>query len=372
MQVTEPLLAMPGRRCQKGTRTIPVIRFMQPHDTMASMQFKPVSVVIPLYNKEKDVRRAIASAFAQTYPPAEIIVVDDGSTDRGADVVESLGDAHIRLERQPNAGVSAARNRGIAMASSELIAFLDADDEWMPDHLETIVHLCRTFPECQVFATSYMLRFDSHKHERLPIFRGIPYEPWEGVLEDYFGLAASSDPPLWSSAVAATRTALQTIDGFPIGIPQGEDLLTWARLAMRYKVAFCSKPSAVFWQPSFDDGQPTRRPEKVDLVAPGLLALLENAGEQTRPALRRYIGLWHKMRGTMFLRLGDIESARSELRCSWKFSGFQWRLAAYRALAILPPELARPSSGAIGRAQRLYRRAFGSCKSDATLPLSPA
>ena len=94
-----------------------------------------VSAVIPAYNAGKYVGRAIESVLAQTRKADEIIVVDDGSTDDTAEVVERFGDA-VRFIRQENAGASFARNTGIEAATSDWIAFLDADDEWLPNKLK--------------------------------------------------------------------------------------------------------------------------------------------------------------------------------------------------------------------------------------------
>lgn len=93
-----------------------------------------VSVIIPVYNGEKFISEAIVSVRAQTYAPLELIVVDDGSTDQTAQVVQALG-ADIRYVYQPNQGPAAARNHGLALAQGELIAFLDADDLWPVDKL---------------------------------------------------------------------------------------------------------------------------------------------------------------------------------------------------------------------------------------------
>ena len=89
-----------------------------------------ISVVIPLYNKEKEIARTLRSVLAQTSQPLEIIVVDDGSTDGSAARVEEIGSPLIRLIRQENRGVSAARNRAMQEACGEYAALLDGDDTW--------------------------------------------------------------------------------------------------------------------------------------------------------------------------------------------------------------------------------------------------
>lgn len=95
------------------------------------------SVVLPTYNRATLVCRAVESVLAQTVPPREIIVVDDGSTDDTAEALAAFGDA-IRYVRQENSGCSAARNRGVAESAAEWIAFLDSDDTWTPAHLESM------------------------------------------------------------------------------------------------------------------------------------------------------------------------------------------------------------------------------------------
>src|SRR4051812_3217208 len=93
-----------------------------------------VSVVIATYNHGRYLREAIDSALAQTHPPLEVIVVDDGSTDDTAEILQTYG-GRIRAMRQANAGVAAARNAGLAAASGRYVGFLDSDDVWAPDKL---------------------------------------------------------------------------------------------------------------------------------------------------------------------------------------------------------------------------------------------
>ena len=100
-----------------------------------------VSVIVPLFNKAPYIERALSSVAAQTYRDFELIVVDDGSTDEGPRIVEAFNDLPIHLIRQENAGPGAARNRGLELAQGELVAFLDADDEWLPNYLSENVRL---------------------------------------------------------------------------------------------------------------------------------------------------------------------------------------------------------------------------------------
>src|SRR5690606_28833767 len=106
--------------------------------TMGNAGEPRISVVIPVFNREATIERAIDSVLAQTLGPAEIVVVDDGSTDGTADAIARYGD-RVRHLHQRNAGASAARNLGVRCARSEWVAFLDSDDHWVPGHLAAMV-----------------------------------------------------------------------------------------------------------------------------------------------------------------------------------------------------------------------------------------
>ena len=117
---------------------------------MAPAAWRPlVSVVIPAYNAEAVIGDALRSVFAQTFRDFEVVVVDDGSTDDTVGVLEAIGGG-VRLLRQPNGGPAAARNAGIAVTTAPLIAFLDADDEWLPAKLEMQMAYFAAYPEAGV------------------------------------------------------------------------------------------------------------------------------------------------------------------------------------------------------------------------------
>ncbi len=299
-----------------------------------------VSVVMPLFNKEKEVARALDSALAQDMPDFELIVVDDGSTDSGPEIARGYSDPRIRIVSEANAGVSAARNRGIELARAGLIAFLDADDEWHPKFLATILELTITFSECSVFATSYYIA-NTQSGTRRAVLRGLPMNFEKGIFQGYFEVASQSDPPLWSSAIAIRGAAIRAVGGFPVGVATGEDLLTWAKLAVEYKIAYSIAPLATFWEPEGMQSRPGRVPAVPDRVGDELAQLLDQRGSAATAGLADYVAHWHRMRGVIFLRLGDSRSARAEIGSAMQIAGVRGRLLALFLISLLPGPGAR-------------------------------
>lgn len=260
------------------------------------------SVVIPLYNKEALIGRTLESVLAQSYRDFEIVVVDDGSRDGSADVVKSFADPRIRLIHKENAGVSAARNRGIAEARGEFIALLDGDDIWKPDYLSTVANLIKRYPQCDVFATGYEF-VDEFDRISPIIIRDLPFEGKDGLLDNYFHVASTSHPPLWTSIVTARKSALEAVGGFPVGVTSGEDLLTWARLACRYQIAYSTRVEAQYFTPTTG----ITREESHDLQsvkdAVGL-ALESLSNEFPDKGVNEYVSFWFKMKAVINLNYG--------------------------------------------------------------------
>ena len=204
------------------------------------------SVVIPLYNKRHHVARAVQSVLAQTFQDYELLVIDDGSTDGGEKLVREFTDPRVFLFQQKNMGVSSARNRGIELARGELVAFLDADDEWKPGFLETVTALRKRFPQAGMYACAYEVK--KNNQLRLSIVRGVPPSPWEGVMPSYFRSAALGDPPVTASSVAIPREILLEAGLFPEGKRMGEDLDLWGRIALLHPVVFSWRTGVVYHQ----------------------------------------------------------------------------------------------------------------------------
>ena len=282
-----------------------------------------ISVVIPLYNKEQSIASTLQTVQNQTYQDFEIVIVDDGSTDHSVDEVVKVNDSRIRLIHQNNAGVSAARNRGIEEAKGEYIAFLDADDEWKSDYLKKQYELTQKYPECNVFACNY--EFKDTQGKVVPtIIRNLPFKGEDGILSNYFEVASYSHPPICSISIMVKKNAIQSIGGFPVGIKSGEDLLTWARLAVNERIAYSKRSYAIFNVEGYSISEkPKRIPAEHDFVGQELKLMLKAYPSK---GLRLYNALWHKMRSSIYLRLRMRKKSIREALISIRYNPLNYKL----------------------------------------------
>lgn len=208
-----------------------------------------ISVVIPLYNKELSIQRAINSVLNQTEQDFEIIVVNDGSTDKSAELVANFTvDSRIRLFHQENLGVSVARNRGVAEARSDFIAFLDADDEWLPGFLNAIINLSQLFRSKSVFATTYFF-MNNGGETFLPKTAKLDRENAQFVINDYLSILRIG-LPFNSSSFAVKKKVFLDLGGFEKGLKYKEDVDFWIRLSLHYDIVFDSTPLAIYHRDS--------------------------------------------------------------------------------------------------------------------------
>ena len=198
------------------------------------------SVIIPLYNKAPYVKKALETVCAQTYRDYEIIVINDGSTDNSAVVADEYLKAtdgiDYQIISQQNAGVSAARNAGVALSHGDYIAFLDADDWWEPTYLERMAQLIEDYPEAGLYACNYVY----YKPGKTRVALNIP----TGYINYPKAYYESNAMPIWTGAAMIQRKVFEEMGGFPLGIKLGEDFLLWSKIAMQYKVAFLNEALA--------------------------------------------------------------------------------------------------------------------------------
>lgn len=197
------------------------------------------AVIIPLYNKAPYVRKTMECVIGQTYSDWELIVVDDGSTDGGGDIVKTISDSRIRLIRQENNGVSTARNNGVAASTAKYITFLDADDWWEPTFLEEMAGLIERHPYASIYGTGYHIVKNGHKRVA-PI--GVADGFIEGEINYCRVYAKTLCMPLTSITVCMPRKVFEESGGFPTNIKLGEDFLLWIRIALKHKVVLLNKP----------------------------------------------------------------------------------------------------------------------------------
>ena len=195
------------------------------------------SVIMPLYNKAPYVRKALDSVCAQTNTDWECIVVDDGSTDGSAEIVQEYAD-RITIIHQSNAGVSAARNKGVAIGQGEYICFLDADDWWAPEFLTEMGELINAYPDAGLYATNYIYYKPGKTHVALHMPTGYMKYPKAYLDNDSM--------PVWTGATCMSRKVFDEMGGFQKDIKLGEDFLLWAKTALHYPVAYSEKPLAYY------------------------------------------------------------------------------------------------------------------------------
>ena len=271
------------------------------------------SVVIPVYNKEKEIKGTITSVLHQTFTDFEIILVDDGSTDNSISSIQDIQDSRIKIISQKNQGVSAARNTGIKNACSQYIALLDADDKWEQNYLEEQYKLIQKYPECKIFAVNYYYLYTSGK-KVINKINHLNINGEDGILKDYFYIAATSQPPICSSSVVIQKRALEQINGFPIGIKSGEDLLTWAKLAYYNRIAYSKKClSTYILREELELTSVPLRFFDGDYVEKELISLLkQDSNYEYKSSLRRYIGLWFKIKSSTYFQAYKIKNC-------WKY-----------------------------------------------------
>lgn len=290
-----------------------------------------ISVVMPLYNKAAYVERAIGSVLVQGEGVLEIVVVDDGSTDDGAAIVEAMQEPKVRLIRQINSGVSAARNRGIEVARGEFICFLDADDIYLNGFIEEIRGLVARFPEACLYATSYIKRWPDGREvaDNLPRLDGSGHSQ---VVRDPFRSWSRNSFIHIASSCMRTRVFLERRFLFPVGENVGEDQDVIFRLMEVADVAYSPKPLMVYHQEVADSlysKLPDFLPKNSERLAKRLKA--GDVPEQHRAGVRRLLSVYCLNIARINLDRGQRKQGmRLLLRQEAYYHGVYWLRTAIR------------------------------------------
>lgn len=202
-----------------------------------------VSVIIPLYNKEFIIKDTLNSVLNQTFTDFEIIIINDGATDNSENIVKTISDNRIKLYNQENKGAAAARNTGINYANGELIAFLDADDYWYPNHLQELIKLSKQYANCGAYCSKYQIKKTRNSVVH-PIFKNIPTN-FIGIVPNYF---ASNFPFKINITLnqMIPKKILIEMGCFTEGITNGQDLELWTKIGIKYPIALHNKTTAIY------------------------------------------------------------------------------------------------------------------------------
>jgi len=277
-----------------------------------------VSVIIPAYNHGRFIAEAIDSVLVQTVAPLEIIVVDDGSTDDTQAIVARYGD-HVRCIHQPNAGVSAARNAGIAAARGEYLAFLDSDDLWLPEKLALEVARFDADPELGLVHCGAE-RFDETGTTSVSV---TGMEGWIAprlLRLDREIIAATGSGPMVPKRIA------EEIGGFDAALKVSEDWDFCYRVACRHRVGFV--PEVLVRYRQHRGGIHLN----VEWMETSMLIALEKAFRSDDPMVqsmrRSTYGRLHRILAGCYFQQRE---PRKFMRHAWKSLGYDPRNAGYFA-----------------------------------------
>ena len=197
-----------------------------------------ISVVIPLYNKEKSVIRAVQSVLNQSYLDFELLVINDGSTDNSVNQLSEIKDERLNIINKSNGGVSSARNLGLSLAKFDYVAFLDADDTWKPDFLEKMNLLIEKAPSAALYGARQDVVLDNGNLVQSSV--STLSDNFIGYVGDYF-LIALKGLLFHTSCVVVNKKLLNNKIFFDESLIKGEDLDFYFNIALRYKVAYFNK-----------------------------------------------------------------------------------------------------------------------------------
>lgn len=301
-----------------------------------------VSVIIPAYNAEKYIRAAVQSVLDQTHPVHEIIIVDDGSTDATRQAVEELqkqkkaGTPAIRYIHQQNQGPAVARNTGIAAAAGDYIAFLDADDTWLPAKIEKQVGALKQDPDLGLVCTGrYRIDEQTLKQEANCFGNKLTGNGYKDLWEKGNFITTSS---------VVTRKECFKISGlFDVNreVLGSEDMDMWYRIAERYKLSYINEPLVRYLarRSGFNRSNIERAYASAAAVIRKHTPMLPKYYTNDEDILRRKWFNFYWNFGLTLLDCRDPKGAHVQFKKTLEYSPFNIKAYAYYLLTLLDPGL---------------------------------
>lgn len=271
-----------------------------------------VSVIIPTYNRSHHLRAAIASVLEQSFQDFEVIVVDDASTDATEDVVRSFCDSRVYyLRHEANKKEAASRNTGLRAATGEYIAFLDDDDEWVPEKLQLQIELMENRPPQFGGVYTGCVTID---RESGSVVGGVTPEKRGNILDDMIVKNWVGTP----STVLFRKECFSLVGSFDESIAFGVDYDMWIRIASKYQVDFIGEPLVKYYI------QADRLSTNHELVIRGLENQIIKYGSLFRKSSK---GLSRRYRiiGTLYCHTGELKKGRQALLMAIRTNPFELR-----------------------------------------------
>jgi len=297
-----------------------------------------VSVIIPLYNSEKFIGDTLDSVLSQTYQDFEIIAVDDGSIDNTSSAVRIKNDSRIRYIRQENAGISAARNRGIAEAKGDYIAFIDHDDKWLPDKLETQFSVLKNDIRAGlVFSNAHIIDSSGRRSNN---FFNIT-KPSSGMV--FERLLEGNFIPVLTTVVR--KDVFDEVGLFDQRYRIAEDWDMFLRISLKYPVIYVNRPLAEYrvHGSSFSKNRELLLTESMDIID-RLVSFAKHDAQRRMKKMRA--GYWSIL-GSLCLKKGDRLKAKRYFSNSIKDSFFNVRPYVGLAGAYLSPGISKKIGAAL-------------------------
>jgi glycosyltransferase involved in cell wall biosynthesis len=290
-----------------------------------------VAVIIPCYNAASCLARALDSALAQTLRDSRIFVIDDGSTDQTDAVLRSYASRIVRAS-QPHAGQAAARNHGIRLSNSPYVAFLDADDEWLPEKLERQIEILKRDPQiglvysdCSTSGTGP----DAGSH-----FARVGIQPSGRVFERFLDSCNVFTP-----TVIVRRECLEDVGVFNESLPVCEDFNLWLRIAAKWKVAVIPEVLAIRHRRAGSLSLTTGAVVSFDSSIASFMHVMQanpHLSQSERHALRKTIANRHYQYGAYLLKEGERTPSRRQMLQAMRYGRFDWRVMIKFGLGLLP------------------------------------
>jgi glycosyltransferase involved in cell wall biosynthesis len=301
-----------------------------------------VSIVIPLYNKEDYIERTIKSILNQSEQNFEIVIIDDGSTDNSINIINKMTDQRIKLYKQNHGGVSRARNYGVLKAQSDFISFLDADDEWENNYLETILYLRLKYPNAGLYMTDYKYK-DNNEIKIRKNKKKINLET-DLLITNYFEMILNGTIKMSPSCISLPKKVFEEEKGFNVDSAWGEDQDLWGRIALRYPIAYSPKILSIGdrtgnWRKR--QNERIRKTEQHPFIISGKKALQQNLSNKLTQDVTEIIALYQLKSANLNFQIGNFEIAKKILfECNTKkFRGQKLYLLSWIRLSkILSPK----------------------------------